>query len=245
MRRLLVLGANSLIAVETCRLFAAQGDRFFLASRNAERLARHAEALRSAGAAQVATRALDLTDRAGHAALWQEAQRALGGIDVLFIAHGLLGDQKADQDDVEKARRILETNFLSAADFLTLVASDFEKQGHGTIAVIASVAGDRGRRSNYLYGAAKGGLAHFLEGLRNRLHPSGVHVLTIKPGLVDTPMIAHMKKGALTARADRVARGIYRAIVKRRDVVYVPGFWRLIMACVRAVPECVFKRLKL
>jgi len=245
MRRFLVLGANSLIAVETCRLFAAQGDAFFLASRNAERLARNAESLRAAGAAQVEIRALDLADRSGHAALWQEARRALGGVDILFIAHGFLGDQKADQDDVEKSRLILETNFLSVADFLTLVAPDFEKQGQGTITVIASVAGDRGRQSNYLYGAAKGGLAHFLEGLRNRLHPSGVHVLTIKPGLVDTPMIAHMKKGPLTAKADRVARGIHRAIVKKRDVVYLPGCWRLIMACVRTVPERVFKRLKL
>ncbi|HXC65533.1 MAG TPA: SDR family NAD(P)-dependent oxidoreductase, partial [bacterium] len=121
----------------------------------------------------------------------------------------------------------------------------FEAQGRGCLAVISSVAGDRGRQSNYVYGTAKATVTAFLSGLRNRLFRSGVQVLTIKPGMVDTPMTAALKKGPLFASADTVAAGIVRAVDKRRDVVYVPGYWRLVMGVIKALPEGVFKRLKL
>ena len=120
----------------------------------------------------------------------------------------------------------------------------FETQGHGSIVGITSVAGDRGRQSNYVYGASKGGFSLFLQGLRNRLHPKGVHVLTVKPGFVDTPMTSHMAKGLLFAQPSTVARGIHRAIVRKKDVVYLPWFWRFILLVFVHIPESIFKRLK-
>jgi short-subunit dehydrogenase len=127
----------------------------------------------------------------------------------------------------------------------TVLANRFEAQRSGSIAVISSVAGDRGRQSNYVYGAAKGAVTLLLQGLRNRLSKSGVQVLTIKPGFVDTPMTAEFKKGALWAKPDDIAHGIVSAIDRRRDVVYLPGFWRLIMLIIRHIPEPIFKRMSL
>jgi short-subunit dehydrogenase len=120
-----------------------------------------------------------------------------------------------------------------------------EPRGTGTLAAISSVAGDRGRQSNYVYGTAKGAVSLFLQGLRNRLSKSGVRVLTIKPGFVDTPMTADFPKGALRAKPEQIARGIERAVEKGRDIIYLPSFWRLIMLVIRAIPEGIFKRLSL
>jgi short-subunit dehydrogenase len=139
----------------------------------------------------------------------------------------------------------LQTNGTSVIALLTLLANRFEAQGHGTLAVIGSVAGDRGRQSNYVYGTAKGMLAIFLQGLRNRLHRRGVNVLTIKPGFVDTPMTAGFEKGPLWASPEQVASRIIVAIDKGWDVVYAPAFWRLIMLVITTIPERVFKRLSL
>src|SRR5262249_27758698 len=139
----------------------------------------------------------------------------------------------------------LEVNFTTTAALLTLVGDALEGQRHGCLAVITSVAGDRGRQSNYVYGAAKGGLHILLQGIRNRLYPAGVAVVEIKPGFVDTPMTAHLRKNALFASPGRVGRAVHRAILKRRDIVYVPWFWRPVMTAVKLMPERVFKRLKL
>jgi short-subunit dehydrogenase len=166
-------------------------------------------------------------------------------MDVVLIAHGTLPDQKACEASFEHTRREFETNALSVMSLLTHVANYFEREKRGTIAVIASVAGDRGRQSNYVYGTAKGAVSLFMQGLRNRLAPAGVHVLTIKPGFVDTPMTSEFKKGLLWAQPDRVARDIQRAIEKKKDIAYVPPFWRYIMWVIGAIPEFVFKRLRL
>jgi len=128
---------------------------------------------------------------------------------------------------------------------LTPIANRFERQGFGCIAVISSVAGDRGRQSNYIYGTAKGALTIFLQGLRNRLHKSGVHVLTIKPGFVDTPMTSEFKKGLLGVGPESIAKGSHRAIARKKNVVYLPWFWRGVMALIKAVPERIFCRLAL
>jgi decaprenylphospho-beta-D-erythro-pentofuranosid-2-ulose 2-reductase len=136
-------------------------------------------------------------------------------------------------------------NFNSTVAMLTLLANRFEAQGHGCIAVISSVAGDRGRQSNYLYGATKGGLNVFLQGLRNRLFRSGVTVVTLKPGFVDTPMTARTPKNALFASPATAGRAIHRAIETGRDVAYIPAFWRLILLVVKSIPESIFKRLRL
>lgn len=175
-----------------------------------------------------------------------EAQRALGGLDVLLVAHGSLPDQKACERSVHVTLDELHTNALSVISLVTLAANLFQTAGHGTIAVISSVAGDRGRQSNYIYGTAKGMVSLFLEGLRNRLSRSGVRVVTIKPGFVDTPMTAHLeKKGPLWAQPQAIARGIARAVNGQRDVVYLPGIWRWIMLIIRHIPEPIFKRMSL
>ena len=190
---------------------------------------------------------LDVLNYDRHQPLIHEAIAVLGGVDVALIAHGTLPDQEACEGSFELTREALDVNAISTISLLTHLANYFEERKGGTIAVISSVAGDRGRQSNYVYGTAKGAVTIFLQGLRNRLYGSGVNVVTIKPGLVDTVMTAgvEFKRGALWATPDRVARYIVRAIEKKTDVAYAPWFWRSIMLVIRALPERIFKRLKL
>ncbi len=243
--RVLIVGATSAIATETARVYAAYGARLFLTGRHAERLDAVAADLRVRGAAAVETAVLDVTDRGRCAAVAEQAWQAFGGLDVALIAHGVLPDQASAQASADDALAAMEVNLLSAVALLTPLANRFEASGRGCIAVIGSVAGDRGRQSNYVYGAAKGGLDRFLQGLRNRLYHVGVAVVTLKPGFVDTPMTAGMPQGPLFASARRAGRAVHRAIERRRDVAYIPWFWRPIMAIVRAIPEPIFKRLRL
>ncbi|QRK13495.1 SDR family oxidoreductase [Archangium violaceum] len=245
MKKVLVLGATSAIAQSTVRLLAARGAALYLVGRNAERLDAVARDARTRGASKVETEALDLDDLAQHEALVERATVALGGLDGALLAHGILGDQEAAQRSFAEAEKVLRTNFLSAVSLLTPLANRFEAQKAGTLVVISSVAGDRGRQSNYVYGASKGALSVFLQGLRNRLARSGVAVVTVKPGFVDTPMTADVKKNALFATPDKVARGIVRAADARKDEVYLPGFWGPIMFAIRGIPERVFKRMRL
>jgi decaprenylphospho-beta-D-erythro-pentofuranosid-2-ulose 2-reductase len=245
MRRILIFGATSALAEATTRLFAMDGDSFFLVARDPAKLEAVADNLRVRGATQVATAAADALDFDRHQAVVDEAFEALGGLDTVLIAHGTLPDQKACEQSFETARREFEINALAVMSLLTHVANRFERQGFGTIAVIGSVAGDRGRQSNYVYGAAKGAVSIFMQGLRNRLHAHGVRVLTIKPGFVDTPMTEAFAKGILWARPQQVARGIYAAIEKKKDIVYLPWFWSPIMQVIRGLPEVIFKRLRL
>jgi len=245
MKRIMIIGATSAIAQATARLYAAEGAALFLAARDPEKLDVVAADLKIRGARQVATRPMDVLDYDQHAALAGAAEQQLGGLDVVLIAHGTLPDQRACQADFELARRELEVNSLSVISLLTHLANHFQAQGTGTLAVISSVAGDRGRQSNYLYGTAKGMVSLFLQGLRNRLQRSGVQVITIKPGFVDTPMTRAFDKGALWVSPERVARDIYKAIEKGRDVVYTPFFWRYIMWIIKLIPEFLFKRLSL
>ncbi len=245
MKKVLVLGATSAIAQATVRLLAARGASLYLVGRNAERLEAVAKDARTRGAAKVESEAVDLDDLAQHEALVERAATALGGLDGALIAHGILGDQKVAERSFAETEKVLRTNFLSAVSLLTPLANRFEAQKAGTLVVISSVAGDRGRQSNYVYGASKGALSVFLQGLRNRLARSGVAVVTVKPGFVDTPMTADLKKNALFASPEKVARGMLRAADKGRNEVYLPGFWRLIMFIIRSIPEGVFKRMKL
>lgn len=245
MKRILIIGATSAIAEATARLWAARGATLFLVGRNAARLEAVASDLRVRGAAAVTSFAMDACDTAAHAAMLEASRDAMGGLDVALIAHGSLPDQKACEVSVELTLKEIDTNALSVIALATRLAEIFEKQGCGTLAVISSVAGDRGRQSNYVYGAAKGMVSLFMQGLRNRLAKKGVQVLTIKPGFVDTPMTAAFPKGALWAKPEAIARGIARAVEYGADEVYLPGFWRLIMTIIRLVPERVFKRLSL
>jgi short-subunit dehydrogenase len=244
-KRIVIFGATSAIAQGFARQAAAQGDALFLVGRSAEKLSAVAEDSRVRGASSVHAAIADLDDLSRHRSLLEDAERALGGLDAALVAHGALTDQAAAQRDFAIVERDVHTNFLSAASILTIVANHFEAKRAGTIAAISSVAGDRGRQSNYIYGATKAALTAFLSGLRSRLAPHGVAVVTIKPGFVDTPMTAHLAKSALFAKPDDVGRRIYRALERRQDVVYVPFFWAFVMLIVRAVPERLFKRLKL
>ncbi len=242
---MLIIGATSAIASEAAKVFAARGARLFLTGRDPAKLGAVADDLRVRGAAQVETALLDVVNIAQHSAVVEQATTRWGGLDVALIAHGVLPEQRRCQESAPETVRVLEVNFTATVALLTLLANGFESQRRGCIAVITSVAGDRGRRSNYVYGAAKGGLHTFLQGLRSRLYPVGVSVVEIKPGLVDTPMTAHLAKHLLFASSRRVGRAVHRAIVQGRDIVYVPWFWRLVMLGVKLVPERVFKRLTL
>ncbi len=245
MAKVIIIGATSAIAHETAKCFAKEGAQLFLVARSAEKLAIVADDLKVWGAKSIETAVQDLNELEQHEQLLEKAISSLDGVDVLLIAHGTLGNQQKCQLSVAETMRELNTNALSVISLLTLAANYFEQQRHGTIAVISSVAGDRGRKSNYVYGTAKAAVTAFLQGLRNRLSSSGVAVLTIKPGFVATPMTASLKQGLLFASSATVGRGIYTAIQKRRDVVYLPAFWRLIMLVVKTIPEPVFKRLSL
>ena len=243
--RVLIIGATSAIASETARAYAEGGARLFLTGRNAAKLASVADDLRVRGAAEVHTAVLDVAQIPHQAQVIDSAISTLGTLDVALIAHGTLPIQSACEKHVVEAIDALHVNFTSTIALLTVLANYFEAQRSGCIAVITSVAGDRGRQSTYVYGAGKGGVERFLQGLRNRLHASGVTVVTIKPGFVDTPMTAAVKKSPLFASARRVGRAIHRAIEHRRDVVYIPWFWRPVMLAIRGLPERLFKRLHL
>ena len=246
MRRVLIIGATSAIAEATARIFATRGDALFLVGRNEERLQAIAADLSVRGAPRAAIATLDVTDFAAHTAMIDQVERELGGLDTVLIAHGTLSDQKACEQSADLTRREIDINGISTISLLTVLSNHFEARKHGTLAVISSVAGDRGRQSNYVYGSAKAAVTAFLSGLRQRLAKSNVDVLTIKPGFVDTPMTAAIaNKGALWAKPDRVAASIVRAIDQRRSVIYVPWFWWGIMLIIRHIPEFVFKKLKL
>lgn len=245
MKRIVIVGATSAIAQACAQRWATPGSRIFLAARNADRLRQIGDDLAARGAT-VSCWTLDVDDTAAHAAMWRGACDALGQVDIVLIAHGTLPDQAACEASVERSLAEIGTNGLSTVALLTLMANTMEAQRHGTLAVISSVAGDRGRRSNYVYGSAKAMVTSFCEGLRGRLHGAGVNVLTIKPGFVDTPMTAGLGlPPLLTATPARVAADIDAAIAKRRGVLYTAWFWYWIMLVIRLIPTAIFKKLPL
>lgn len=245
MKRILIVGATSAIAEATARLFAARGDSLVLAGRDMPQLDRIAGDLKLRGAPTTHALALDVNDLDKHVSAIQQASDLLGGIDVALIAHGTLGNQAECEKDFSVTLKELNTNAISVMSLLTVLANRMESQGSGQLAVIGSVAGDRGRPSNYVYGTAKAAVATFCEGLRARLYKHNVDVLLVKPGFVDTPMTAAFKKGALWAKPDTIAKLIVRALDRRRAVIYTPAFWALIMLIIRSIPRPVFVRLKL
>ncbi len=248
MNNIIIFGATSAIAEATAREWVGRGCSLFLVARNAAKLDAVREDLRvRAGPGQrIESAVADLNDFSRHAELIEQAERTLGGIDVALIAHGTLPVQLECERSVDKTLAELRTNALSVVSLVTLLANYFESRTAGTIAVISSVAGDRGRKSNYVYGAAKGMVTRFLEGVRHRLASKGVTVVTIKPGFVVTPMTKDFDRtGLLWAESQTVAHGIVRAVERKREVVYLPWFWRFIMFAIRHIPERIFKRLNL
>lgn len=245
MKNVLVIGATSAIAQASARLWAKQQASFFLLGRDVSRLERLAQDLLVRGAKRVEISAIDFMDVSQHQGAIDRAYDSLGGLDIALLAHGSLTDQMRAEQDSRYAVDEITLNFSMTASFLTLVASQMDAQQQGVIAVIGSVAGDRGRSSNYVYGAAKAGLAAFTQGLRQRLSKQNVHVLLIKPGFVDTPMTSEFKKGFLWASPDQVAKDINLAIEKKKNTLYTPWFWAWIMLIIQHIPESIFKKLKL
>lgn len=245
MRKILIVGATSAIAEATARILAQRGDHLFLVARNEEKLEAIADDLRVRGCPKVETYCMDANDFGAHVQMLDAAERLLNGLDTVLIAHGTLSDQAACQQSVEMTMQEISTNALSVIALLTHIANRFEQQKKGSIAVISSVAGDRGRQSNYVYGSAKAMVTAFTSGLRQRLNKSGVSVITIKPGFVDTPMTASFKKGLLWAKPDAIALQIDKAISSKCNVIYTPWFWVLIMEIISIIPERVFKRMQL
>ena len=245
MTRALIIGATSAIAEATARRLAERHAALYLVGRNPQRLTAIAADLRIRGATQCDCETLDLNDVTAHESMLDHAIAALGPLDIVLIAHGTLDDQAACEASVERTLQAISTNALSVVALCTRLAPRFATQRSGTLAVISSVAGERGRASNYVYGCSKALVSTYLSGLRQRMHRTGVQVLTIKPGFVDTPMTAQFAKGPLWVSPERVAAGILRAIDRRADVAYVPSFWRSIMWIIRVIPERVFKRLTL
>lgn len=245
-RRVAIFGATSEIAVAFGRKCAEAHDRLVLLGRDSEALERLAADLKVRGAQAVAILPGDFNHINGLKDMADEAWALFDGLDLAFIAYGTLPDQADAIADPAVAAAALHINFVSPALLCDLLATRFEAAGAGTLAVITSVAGDRGRQSNYVYGAAKGGLQLYLEGLRHRLAKSAVAVVDIRPGFVATRMTAHLPQGGpLWATPERVAEDMDKAIRRGRAVLYTPWFWRVIMMIVRLVPRPIFHRTKL
>jgi len=244
-RRVLVLGATSGIAQAVARVYAAGGARLALVARSREHLATVASDLAVRGGEVVLQRSIDLCELDRHLTLLAEAETALDGLDVVLVAHGLLPDQQACQEDPRRSVASWDVNFVSAATLMEAAAERMAAAGRGTLGVLSSVAGERGRADNYVYGAAKAALTTYASGLGHRLRGTGVTVVTLKPGPVDTPMIRGRNiSPGLVADVDVVGRRIHRALERGERVVYVPGKWRWIMAVLRALPVRLFERLK-
>jgi short-subunit dehydrogenase len=246
MKRILIIGATSAIAAACARLWAAEGASFVLVARDQDKLNQVTADLRARGAVDIDTQTMDATALQKLKPTVERAVTVLGKIDVALIAHGTLPDQKLCERDAIAAAEATIVNATSVIAIATAIANQLESQKSGTLAVISSVAGDRARASNYVYGSAKAAVSAFCEGLRARIAASGVHVLTIKPGFVDTPMTKGMKlPTALLATPDQVASDIVKAVDRKKAVLYTPAIWGWIMLIIRNIPAPIFRRLNL
>ncbi|MGF1498191.1 MAG: SDR family NAD(P)-dependent oxidoreductase [Elainellaceae cyanobacterium] len=240
-RRVLMVGATSAVAQAVARRLAQRGDRLFCLARNPDKMAAIGKSL---GSAYVGSYCFDFTETDQAQTAVELAIDHLGGIDLAFFAHGFLPDQSASEQDFQIARNTFETNLLSVIALLLPVCDQLVQQGRGKVGVITSVAGDRGRPRNYTYGAAKGALSLYLQGVRSRLWHSGVEIYTFKMGPVDTPMTVTHPKNFSFSTVDQVAEQMVKALEQRRYQVYVPGYWAWVMLAVRNMPEFLFQRLK-
>ncbi|MBL6448902.1 SDR family oxidoreductase [Fulvivirga sp. 29W222] len=243
MRTVLLLGATSDIGQALADKYAKEGYTVWLAGRNTSHMQDIASDLKIRHEANVEYYKFEALDYASHQKFYSD----LPGVpDITVCIFGYLGDQEKAEREWNVCQNILDTNYKGAVSILNLIANSYEEKSAGTIVGISSVAGDRGRQSNYFYGSAKAGFTVYLAGLRNRLFKCNVHVLTVKPGFVDTKMTEHLDLPApLTAQPEKVATAIFKAVKKRKNTIYVLGIWRLIMTIITSIPEPIFKRLKL
>lgn len=244
-KKIVIYGASSKIAQETAKNFKSD-ENIVLSGRDMGKLEIVRDDLKARNNnLKIFLFELEALDYDNHNMLFDFAKEKMGGLDCVLVAHGTLPDNDAIRHNPKESLKHFEINCNSAISLSTIAAKIFEEQNSGCLAVISSVAGERGRQSNYIYGAAKSGLTQFLGGLRNRLKETNVNVLTIKPGPVDTPMTKDMKKGLLFAKADAVGKKIYSSIQSGKDVLYVPGIWKLIMTIIKAIPESIFKKMSM
>ncbi len=243
-KTILIIGATSAIAQETAQIYARKNWSIFCVGRNEAKLKTITDDLKTLGAPGVDYAVFDFDRIDSYEAQLKSIFARSPKIDVALIAHGVLPDAEKAINDFDTVQESGLINYSSYIAFMSLLARFFETQKHGHLVVIGSVAGDRGRQSNYLYGSAKAGVAAFCEGLRGRLRPAGVFVTLIKPGMVDTPMTAHLKKGPLFASSASVAKGLVKAIEGKKAVAYLPGFWFFIMTIIKLLPRAIFDRLK-
>jgi decaprenylphospho-beta-D-erythro-pentofuranosid-2-ulose 2-reductase len=246
MKNVLIIGANSAIARACAREWAVQGAKFFLVGRDATKLASVAADLQVRGANAAIAWQMDVVDFGAHAAMLEAAVAELSQIDLVLIAHGTLAKQIDCELDSTISVQEFTNNATSVIALLTIVANQLSRQGHGAIGVITSVAGDRGRASNYVYGSAKAAVATFCEGLRARLFKQGITVTDIRPGFVATPMTQDLPlPKALVVKPEAIAGRIISGIESGKAVLYVPWFWSVVMWIIRRLPRFVFHRLKL
>lgn len=245
MTNILIIGATSAIAQAFAKLHCTSQHNLYLLGRDTEALTTIKQDLLTRGSNQVEIAEWDALIANTQENAINGAFDTFGQVDVVLVAHGTLPDQKDCESNNTTLSTEVQINGLSTLTSLNTLANKLEAQKSGTIAVITSVAGDRGRQSNYTYGAAKAMVSTYLQGLRNRLSPSQVNVIDIKPGFVDTPMTAEFDKGLLWAQPEVIAKGIDKAIKKKKHAVYLPSFWFLIMTIIKCIPESIFKKLKL
>jgi decaprenylphospho-beta-D-erythro-pentofuranosid-2-ulose 2-reductase len=243
---LLIFGANSLIAQAAAAHFAEAGHEIIFAGRKQDEPEKYANDFSIRYKINSRAEYIDALDYPSHKKFIEDVLAKTPVIDYVLIVFGYLGTQEKAQVDFTEAHRIIDTNFTGVVSVCELLAAEFETRKKGNIAVISSVAGDRGRQSNYMYGSAKGGLSVYLSGLRSRLCKSGVNVLTIKPGFVNTPMTYGMPlPKILLASPEKVGKDIYKAMKNGKSVIYTPFFWWWIMKIITSIPEFIFKKLKL
>jgi decaprenylphospho-beta-D-erythro-pentofuranosid-2-ulose 2-reductase len=244
-KAVLIIGATSSIARALAYQMVEQGATLHLAARDGFELERVAKDIAVRYQTPISWSEFEALNYDSHADFFQKAIDHLGHLDGVVVSLGELGDQQKAQVDFDHAHRIIDSNYTGVVSILNYIANYLEQQGQGFIVGISSVAGDRGRQSNYVYGSAKGALSLFLQGLRNRLAKSGVHVLTVKPGFVDTKMTFGKPGMFLVASPEQVANGVMKALDKQKNIVYLPWFWFWIMQIIRSIPEPLFKKMKL
>ncbi|UXP32426.1 SDR family oxidoreductase [Reichenbachiella agarivorans] len=243
-KKILILGGTSDMAMAIGQVYAREGHDLVMAGRKVERLLPYQEDIKLKCAVEVELMEFDAEDISSHEVFVQEA--CLTKLDLAVCVFGYLGDQSIAEQDWKECERIIHCNYTGAVSILNRIAEKFLIQGSGTIIGISSVAGDRGRSSNYLYGSAKAGFTVYLDGLRNRLYHSGLHVMTVKPGFVATKMTGHLDlPPALTSSPEQVAEVIYKAQLRKKNTIYVSFVWRWIMLIIRSIPEQIFKKLKM
>ena len=244
MKNILVIGSTSKIAEACLRLWAIKKCAFFLVARNSKKNEILSESLKNLGAKNVYNYTMDLNHLNLHNKMYEEACNKLTSIDLVFIAHGILPNQNVIQNDEKEILKTINTNALSVINLLTIIAKDFESKKQGHIAVISSVAADRGRNNNYIYGSSKAMITVFAEGLGQRLKRSNINLTIIKPGIIDTPMTNKFKKNFLWSSPDKIATKIVKSLEKKRSEIYVPTFWFLIMLIIKLIPNIIFRKLK-